>query len=456
MCLGLAHLHRLDDKWARQWVRMTLAHIDQCPRLPNGQSDRASLAPSQNNTSWSFYGYIASRLRYLLLNYMAMKDSPMLTPRVHGVILRMIQAHAQRLDALGAAAYSGNYCSATGKALFLTAMLLPELRVSDRFAERMFQHLQRALGNELLSDGCHVHRSFSYHLTFVERPLSMILAAKHAGRTKDVPRDFLKAIEKATDAFALMSDWSPKARYLFFNVSPDAGHHHPDTLSVQIWSGGRHLLIDPGVGHYYTGERTIARRSWWHNCPTLGQQSLPNNPQPKVLHWSSTPDLDYAVGQITLGSATIRRHVFFVDQRYWVLWDELLDLRANGELWENFHFAVNSDEIEVREEGRFVRTTLPKGTNLALLTGQPDWTLDREDASKWLTYGGKPVPTALLHFRAKSEVAASGLAALLIPFEDDTDLQQTSLDRIERLADGRVNLHVTRLGKRKVITAERF
>ena len=521
MCLGLAHLHHSDDKWVRQWVRMTIAHIDQCPRLPEGQSAGAALAPSQEDTSWSLYGYVAGRLRYLLLNYLAMKDSPVLTPRLHAIVLRMIQAHAQHLDSLGEAAYRGNYCAATGKALFLTAMLLPELRVDDRFVEQMFQHLQRALEKELLSDGCHMHRSFSYHLNFVERPLAMILAAKHAGRTGDIPRDFLKTIEKTTDAFALMStpirstpginddwtvavssadllslaadafdredwrhlatdgesgeppgqlscllpeaqllamrsDWSPQARYLFFNVSPDGGHHHADTLSIQIWSGGRHLLIDPGVGHYYTGEREIAGRSWWHNCVTFGQQQLPNNPDPKFLHWESSPDLDYAVGQITVGDATIRRHVFFVEQQYWVLWDELLDLPPEGELWENFHFAVRRDQLEVRDEGRVVRTALPEGTNLALLTGQPGWALEQEDASKWLTYGGEPIPTALVHFRATTEVAGRGFAALAIPFDDETALRHTAIDRIERLSDGRVHLHITRLGERKTVTTAEF
>ena len=521
MCLGLAHLHRPDDKWARQWVRMTIAHIDQCPRLPNGHTDFATLSQRHNNTSWSHYGYVAGRLRYLVLNYLVMKDSPVLSPRIHSVVLRMIRSHAQHLDALGDAAYLGNYCSSTGKALFLTATLLPEICVSDRYVERMFQRLQQALGKELLSDACHVHRSFSYHLTFVQRPLSMILVAKHTGRTNDLPPDFLTKVEDATEAFALMStpirstpginddwtvaesnadllqlsadafdrddwrylatdgrsgrapkerscllpqaqlfsmrsDWSPTARYLFFNVSPDGGHHHPDTLSVQIWSGGRHLLIDPGVGHYYTGERAIAKRSWWHNCPTLGQQQLPNNSQPKVLHWETSPDFDYAVGQISIGSAKIRRHVFFVERRYWVLWDEFLDLPQTGELWENFHFAVNRSEIEIHDDGRFVRTKLPTGTNLALFTRQMNWTHRLEDASKWLTYGGKPIPTALLHFQTQPQIASKGFAALWVSFADENDLRQTSMGHIERHPDGRVTLHVTRLGERKTVTTRQF
>ena len=69
----------------------------------------------------------------------------------------MIQVHAQHLYALGAGAYKGNNCSSTAKGLCLTAVLLPELRVSDRYVKRMFQHFQRALGRELLPDGCHVH-----------------------------------------------------------------------------------------------------------------------------------------------------------------------------------------------------------------------------------------------------------------------------------------------------------
>ena len=521
MCLGLAHLHRPDDKWARQWIRMTVAHIDQCPRLPAGHTDFATFSQPHNNTSWRHYGYVAGRLRYLVLNYLVMKNSPVFSPRIHSVILRMIHAHAQHLDVLGAAAYRDNYSSATGKSLFLIAALLPELRVSDRYVERMFQHLQQAIGKELLADGCHVHRSFSYHLTFIQRPLSMVLVAKHTGRTNDVPPDFLKKLEDATRAFALMStpirstpginddwdvampysdllqlaanafdredwryiasdgrsgeppkkrsvllpeaqviamrsDWSPQARYLFFNVSPNGGHHHADTLSVQIWSGGRHLLIDPGVGHYYTGERAVAGHSWWHNCPTLGQQQLPDRPQPKLLHWETSPGLDYAVGQISIGSAKIRRHVFFVERRYWLLWDEFLNLPQKGELWENFHFAVNRSQIEIRDDGRFVRTKLPKGTNLAFFSGQTTWTHSLEDASKWIGYGGKPIPTALLHFQAERQVANDGFAALWVPFADESDLRQTSLDHIERLPDGRVRLHVTRLGKRKTVTTRLF
>jgi hypothetical protein len=250
----------------------------------------------------------------------------------------------------------------------------------------------------------------------------------------------------------MRSDGSQDARYLFFNVSPDGGHHHPDTLSIQIWAGGRPLLIDPGTGHYYTGEREFYRRSWWHNCPTLGPALLPEGLDPKVLGWETGRDLDYAVGQVTVNGGTIRRHVFFVDRQYWVLWDDFEGMTPGAQIWENFHFPT--EEVRISEAGRVVQTLLPEGTNLLMCAGQGGWEVASEAAKQWLSYGGEGVPTRLLHYRADGETAARGFAALFVPFEGAPE--GTGFAGIERFQDGRVRMDVMVRGRRFQVTTSSF
>ncbi len=518
MVLALAYFHRPNARWAQEWSHLILALTAQCPRLPDGENDfgPGNVCDRPSNVAWSHYGYVANRLHFLVATYLTMVDSPAFSPRFHAVVLRIIRAHARHLHELGKAAYKDNLLSAAGKAIYLTSTLFPELKERAAWLHHMWPHLTDGLQRELLDDGCHMHRSFSYHLTFVKRPLSMICLARR--QSEELPTRFLSLTQSAAEAFArvstpirstpginddwtvaieshallrlladafgrddwrylatdgregaepgtrsvllpaaqivaMRSDWSRNARYLLFNVSPDGGHHHPDPLSIQIWAGGRHLLIDPGVGHYYTGEREIARRSWWHNCPTLGAAPLPNDPTPEILHWQSEQDLDYALGRIQIPPITIRRHVFFVDRCAWIVWDEFEDLPPNTRIWENFHFTT--DSLHISGDGRSVHTSMPEGANLSLHLCKEGWRLSTETAQKWLSYGGAAIPTQLLHYEADAETASHGFCALLAPFEGKTPPGNTAFDRIEHLTDGRVQLHLTVRGSHRQLTTVR-
>ncbi len=253
----------------------------------------------------------------------------------------------------------------------------------------------------------------------------------------------------------MRSGWSRNARWLFFNVSPEGGHHHCDTLGIQIWADGRQLLVEPYKGDY-TFERDVYNRSWWHSTPTFGETLLPLRPEPKVLHWETGPKLDYAVGEITVPTgddrppATIRRHVFFVDGRFWVLWDEFEGLPDGQIVWENFHLPTR--EFDPSGDGRSVTTALPGGPNLLMLVGEPGWTMLQEDTRMWPVSSRDTVPTTTLHYEADSDVAARGFAALLVPFEGRKPPRNTQADAIERLDEGRVRLRVTVGGATHVLT----
>ena len=503
--LALAYYHTNDAKWVHEFQNQVVALV-------------AGHQMDQNFTG------VATRVRYISATYWVMKDSPAMSDRFHGICTRMILADADHLHELDERAYGGNYDPQTGLALYTTATMFPEFKLSRALLDRMWRNLLDGYRTELLDDGCHYHRSLSYHLTFVQRALSMLAIARTLGLSDEVPEEFKELTGGAVDAFArvstpirstpginddwtvghdhhntlrlaadlfdredlrylatdgregtlpkesslllpaaqlmvMRSDWSKSARWLFFNVSPFGGHHHCDDLSIQIWSGGRKLLVEPYTGDYLF-ERNIYRRSWWHSTPTLGPSSLPDSPNPRVLHWESSDKLDYAVGQITVPvgarrpPAKFRRHIFFVDRDYWVLRDEFAQVPAGTAIWENFHFATR--QIDTSADGRSVRTMLPSSPNLLMLVGQTGWELQQEETRLWPSYTRDAMPTATLHYQGDATAAEGGFSALFVPLKDRAVPEETSLDRVERLDDGRVRLYVTVAGNRRELTTRAF
>ena len=251
---------------------------------------------------------------------------------------------------------------------------------------------------------------------------------------------------------AMRSDWSRQARWLFFKVSPQGNaHHHRDTLAIQIHAGGRPLLIEPYTGDY-AFERDVYNRSWWHSTPTLGARMQPYKTSPKILHWKSSNDLDYAVGRIT-APATITRHVFFVGRRYWVLWDEFNDVPDGQAIWENFHFATR--DLHMGESGRSVTTAFETGPNLKMHIATPGWKMTTEDTRMWPRYGRDTEPTATVHLRANSTTAKRGFATVFAVVRKGKP-SPPSIDQIERLPNGRVRLHVSAESGNRLLTTRAF
>ncbi|MDP6777953.1 MAG: heparinase II/III family protein, partial [Candidatus Latescibacteria bacterium] len=253
---------------------------------------------------------------------------------------------------------------------------------------------------------------------------------------------------------AMRSVWSSDAHYLLFNVSPDGGHHHPDTLSIQIYAAGTRLLTEPGCGHYYTGERELSKRSWWHNCPTLGERMLPNSPAPQVLHWETGGELDYAVGQISLecegGEAIFRRHVYFIHRRYWILFDEF-DLPDGEVVWENFHFPIR--HLTIPQDGLSLEVKDEQGPGLTMVVGQTRWKVESEQANRWLMYGDPPQSTTVLHYEADAETARKGFAALFVPSSGSEDVVEAGVEEIETREDGSTAITaIVNGGRHKVVT----
>jgi len=271
------------------------------------------------------------------------------------------------------------------------------------------------------------------------------------------PPSYRSVLLPAAQLGVMRSDWSPNARWLFFKVSPPGtSHHHRDTLGIQIWAGSRKLLIEPYVGDY-AFERDVYNRSWWHSTPTLGANMLPYKVQPKVLAWQTGDDLDYAVGQISVSvgpgkpPAKTRRHIFFVDRSWWVIWDEFGDLPDGQVIWENFHLATR--ELRIDQSGRSVMTRFADGPNLLMRVGTPGWTIQQEDTRMWPDYGHETEPTATLHFEAAAATARRGFAALFV-VADGAEPPRATFEGVDRLPGGRVRLRVLVNGKQRALTTE--
>jgi uncharacterized heparinase superfamily protein len=150
--------------------------------------------------------------------------------------------------------------------------------------------------------------------------------------------------------FVQRSGWSSGDRYLIFDCGPlgDGGHGHYDALSFEAWAGGGPLVVDPGRFTYAEGRPNLRR--WFrstaaHNTVTVDRldqtpysRTSPRGPvaDARFFGRTATPGLDVLAGEVVspVHEAVHRRRVSFVDQRYWMIEDELAgQVEHRYELW---------------------------------------------------------------------------------------------------------------------------
>ena len=145
--------------------------------------------------------------------------------------------------------------------------------------------------------------------------------------------------------FIQRSGWGERSvaltdeRYLIFDCGPlgDGGHGHYDALNVEIASGGRPLVIDPGRFTY--NDDPPHWRRWFkgtaaHNTVTIDgrdqtpyRRGKPKGPvaSARLLHRFTGDGLDVLWGEARSPAydAVHRRRVLFVANEYWLIEDEL-------------------------------------------------------------------------------------------------------------------------------------
>jgi hypothetical protein len=158
--------------------------------------------------------------------------------------------------------------------------------------------------------------------------------------------------------------------YLLFNLSGGgrngrSAHGHNDALSIEVSTGGRAFIVDPG-SYVYTADlhqRHLFRSTAYHSTIQIDAaeqntttEALPfvigNEAHPRLLDWETTPERDYVraehAGYARLGQAVIHRRSVTFDKAagWWLVEDEIL---GTGEhtIAVRFHFDAGL-EVEAR------------------------------------------------------------------------------------------------------------
>jgi hypothetical protein len=371
-------------------------------------------------------------------------------------------------------------------ALFLVPLGLPDLDADGELLRFAMAELEAALEAEFRPDGVHRESSTHYHMIALR---SFIGARENArrfglrfsdgfdaglGRARDFavhctrPDGLIPALSDADTGdyrdllalggellgrppgpprvrnlsfpdggyFVQRSGWrDDRERFLILDCGPlgDGGHGHYDLLSVEIYAGGRPLVVDPGRFTY--SEEPPNLRRWFrgtaaHN--TVCVDGLDQTPytrgrprgavaEGRLIGRASAPGLDVIAGEARspVYEAEHVRVVAFAGERWWVIEDRLRGARAHRyDL--RFHLAQEAWGATI-VRGRTVRAP---GLGLVFALGpepklEPAWVSPR--------YGERhpaPVMSAALDGCAEAR-----FVTLVAPLADDEALPDFDVRR---------------------------
>ncbi len=131
--------------------------------------------------------------------------------------------------------------------------------------------------------------------------------------------------------------------YLAFDAGPyGRGHQHEDKLGFWLFAYGRNLIVDPGRHLYDTSAKSYLlylRSTKAHSTILVDGQGQHSRGKPATwvarqpldLKWNVSDRIVSATGQYELGYGAQNaidvvhcRRIEFVDQRYWIIYDQLL------------------------------------------------------------------------------------------------------------------------------------
>ena len=208
------------------------------------------------------------------------------------------------------------------------------------------------------------------------------------------PLESSKAFE--TGGFYVMRDgWDVSDNYLLIDAGQmgalTGGHSHADTLSVELASGGRTLLVDSGTYSYHASEkiRNYFRSTVAHNTLSIdkksssefgGKFSWESTAAAKVKAWIPEKRFDFFEG---LHEGFLRlsppaghaRSILYLKNDYWIVRD-FVETSSEHEYQLNFHFNAGTKPKIVAVEGSIEtveESAVPSGIRL--------WTF--ADGGRW-------------------------------------------------------------------------
>ncbi len=218
----------------------------------------------------------------------------------------------------------------------------------------------------------------------------------------------------------MRSGWDPQDLYMLFDAGPYGyGHQHEDALSIDVYSQGRHQIIDAGVYPYDSSQwRRYVLSTRGHNTimvDGLDQHRAGRPRQEYVLSkplpnkWIASDGFDYASGEYNDGygpdSALKVKHtrsIFFVKPEYWIITDFLDPADNKSHTYESL-FHLDADAVKLVCASAY--TVNKDSSNLAIVVSEDDnvnlrvvSAQEKPTVQGWTIKSGyemRPLPTAV-------------------------------------------------------------
>jgi hypothetical protein len=274
--------------------------------------------------------------------------------------------------------------------------------------------------------------------------------------------------------YAMRQDWTSNADYLAIVAGPHgslvSSHKHADTLSFELYSKGRRILVDNGYGSTDEPGGGLDERLWRegssaHNLATVDSASVvPVQAEyrygativPIVDAWRTEPDFAYFSGvhegyrHLAEPLCATRRKIFWLRGQYFILIDRFTaDTPAPHEYALHFHINASSD---LQSDGCLV--TSGDGGNLLIVPVEGargaahiepcPYPMPGYENPDHLSYtstdtGGFVFVTVLVPF----EGAAPIVETKLLPVEaDERTVALREITALEITIDGRRDIYV--------------
>ena len=175
--------------------------------------------------------------------------------------------------------------------------------------------------------------------------------------------------------FTFRNGWKQDATVMVVKAGPKGEWHcQPDNGTFELWFNGKNLFPDSG-SYVYAGEGEVMEQRNWHrqtcvhNTVTLNNKNLDTTESVTKL-WQPEGAIQTLVTENpSYKNLKHRRSVFFVDNTYFVIVDEMA---GSGKGSINLHYQMPKGEIANSREDMTFLTQFEDGSNMKLQCFGPD------------------------------------------------------------------------------------
>ena len=242
----------------------------------------------------------------------------------------------------------------------------------------------------------------------------------------------------------IMGSKEPEPRQLFIDCGPQgfqtAGHGHADALSVQMISGGRPLLIDPGTLEYVGDgkQRNQFRGTAAHNTLRIDglDQAEPKGPfswsekaDGKPTRWITGDSFDLFAGmhegyKRLTKPVLHERWIFHRKGAYWLVRDLMV---GSGRHRLEVSWHLSPGMMPIGKDALFAESADTPG--VAIITARKHGWESNINVESWSPVYGQKDPARVLRFSREAEVPAE-FVTLLLPVAS-ANTQLGILDKME-------------------------